>query len=215
MEIEKIVIDEIIPSDYNPRQSDSVFKNNLSNSLNEFGCVEPIIINTESKEIIGGHQRYDLLHEEYVLSGSNKELFILRLGDISWVFPETDLKIKSSEHEKALNLALNNIGAEWDKNKLKSIVEDFQLKEFNIELTGFDDVKLKSLNIDLHNHDDENNSVNIPKETNDGFSNQNKLKFDNIEIPLSEEELKLLTRRYEEYLDEFGVSYGFINHILE
>nr|WP_302577921.1 ParB N-terminal domain-containing protein [Methanobrevibacter arboriphilus] len=215
MNIEKISISEITPSDYNPRQSDDVFKNNLTTSLNEFGFVEPIIINSKTNEIIGGHQRYDFLYNEYVLNGSNKQLFILKLGDISWVFPETDLKIKSDEHEKALNLALNNIGAKWDKEKLENIIEDFKLKEFNIELTGFDDVKLKKLDIDLLDYnDDEDDSVGIPKETNEGYGSELSLKFGKHKIPITDEEFKILEDKYEEYLDEFGVSYGFINNIL-
>lgn len=53
--------------------------------------------------------------------------------------------MKSDDHEKALNLALNKISGEWDEPKLKPLLEDLSLKGFDIELTGFDDLELTNL----------------------------------------------------------------------
>lgn len=75
------------------------------------------------------------------------KLHLLRLGDIGWVFPDTELTVKSDDHEKALNLALNKISGEWDEPKLKPLLEDLSLKGFDIELTGFDEPELKELDI--------------------------------------------------------------------
>ena len=70
------------------------------------------------------------------------ELNLIRLGDIGWVFTDVDLHIESEEHEKALNLRLNNLSGDWDYDKLTSIFKDIQLSGLDVELTGFDDTEI-------------------------------------------------------------------------
>lgn len=133
--MEKIKITDIIPSEYNPRSiSDNELKT-LENSINELGFIDPIIINNKNKKIIGGHQRYKILKKQGI-----NELFLFNLGDISWVFSQDELDIKSEDHEKAANLALNKISGEWDNQKLDEILDDFSRKGFDISLTGFDNL---------------------------------------------------------------------------
>ena len=90
-------------------------------------------------------------------------LHLLRLGDIGWVFPDTELKVKSEDHEKALNLALNKVSGEWDEIKLAPLLEDLSLKGFDIELTGFDDVELE-LYTDDYDLDDFNDFLDFEEE---------------------------------------------------
>lgn len=150
MELEKIKITDIKPADYNPRRiSDDEFLK-LQNSISTFGVVDPIIINLKNNKIIGGHQRYDVLLDEYMKEGNFlEELHLLRLRDVGWVFPDTDLEIKSEDHEKALNLALNKISGEWDEPKLKDLLEELSLSDLDIELTGFDDLELSDFEDDF------------------------------------------------------------------
>lgn len=133
LKTKKIKIKDIKPASYNPRQIDDTNKENLQKSIEEFGLVDPIIINLNNNNIIGGHQRFD-----YLCSlDEETELHLLELGDVGWVFSDTDLKIKDAEHEKALNLALNRISGEWNINALNNILDE--LKEFQLDdLTGFD-----------------------------------------------------------------------------
>ena len=84
-----------------------------------------------------------------------EELNLIRLGDIGWVFPDTDLKIPSEDHEKALNLALNKISGEWDTPKLEELLTELDLSGFGIELTGFDELDIGDLNIELPSFTDE------------------------------------------------------------
>ena len=94
----------------------------LRNSLENFGLVDPIVINLKNNHIIGGHQRFEVLIDQHL--EDNKifdELNLIRLGDIGWVFTDTDLKVESDDHEKALNLSLNKISGEWDTEKLFSV----------------------------------------------------------------------------------------------
>lgn len=132
-EIKQIILDDLVPSDYNPRRISLREKNNLKNSLEEFGLVDPIIVNLKNNNIIGGHQRFDILYTEDPM----KEVYMLELGDIGWVITDTDLKIKDEDHEKALNLALNRITGEFDIPKLNIILED--LIDLGLsDITGFD-----------------------------------------------------------------------------
>ena len=131
--IEKISIDSLVPADYNPRKISDKDYTNLKNSIDEFGIVSPIIINLSDNTIISGHQRFDVLYYENNVS----DLYLIKLGDIGWVFTETDLKIKDKNYEKTLNLALNRIHGEFDEDKLNEVL--VELEELNLDyLTGFD-----------------------------------------------------------------------------
>ena len=151
MEIEKIKITDIIPAEYNPRQISDEEMQKLQNSIDEFGLVEPIVLNLENNKIVSGHQRFDAILNQAMVDGDFlEELYMIRLGGIGWVFTDTDLKIESEEHEKALNLALNKISGEWDPVKLADVIKDLEMKEFDIPLTGFDDIELEELDIDFN-----------------------------------------------------------------
>lgn len=144
MEFETIRLDNIIPSEYNPRIINEEELAKLEKNMKEFGLVDPIIINLKNNHIIGGHQRYEVLRK---LAGTdteyeNTELKLLRLGNVGWIFNETDLTIKDETHEKALNLALNKISGDWDYSKLDLVLEDMKNEHFDIDLTGFDDLDL-------------------------------------------------------------------------
>lgn len=152
MKFEKIKLTDITPAHYNPRQITTTQKTQLRNSLETFGLVDPIIINTKNNTIIGGHQRYDTILDQYMEKGEfTPTLNLIRLGDIGWVFTDTDIKIESEEHEKALNIALNRIQGEWDTSKLEEIFQDLTLNGFDTELTGFTNLEISELEIEQVN----------------------------------------------------------------
>ena len=149
MDLETIPITSIIPAEYNPRKiSDSEYEK-LANSINEFGFVDPIIINLNNNHIIGGHQRYTVLLDQYIQKGENEELNLIRLGDIGWIFPETELTVENDDYEKALNIALNKISGEWDTEKLNELFQDLQLNEFDLDLTGFSNLDLEEFHFEI------------------------------------------------------------------
>lgn len=149
--LKKININDITPSDYNPRKISEKDFEKLKKSLDEFGLVDPIIINLNTNNIIGGHQRFDVLYNE----DNNRDLYLIELGDIGWVLDETNLKIKDEAHEKALNLALNRMGGEFDIEKLNPLLDE--LEELDLgELTGFDlDLEEIPYDIEVVYSDDE------------------------------------------------------------
>ena len=154
MELKEIRITDIVPSHYNPRKISNTEYNKLSRSIDEFGIVDPIIINLRNNHIIGGHQRYDVLMDEYMADNEKyAELQLIQLGDIGWVFPTTDLKVKDLQHEKALNIALNKISGEWDTTKLNDLFNDLSVDGLDLSLTGFDKLEIKNLfsDVDINN----------------------------------------------------------------
>ena len=123
MVIEKIPMEKLIPADYNPRKDlkpgDAEYEK-LKRSIKEFGYVEPIIWNKTTGNVVGGHQRLKVL-----LADGVKE--------IDCVVVEFD-----SEKEKALNIALNKVSGEWDRDKLTALISDLQAEDFDVTITGFD-----------------------------------------------------------------------------
>lgn len=146
MDFESIKLTDIVPAEYNPRKISEDEFSSLTNSIAEFGLVDPIIINLNNNKIIGGHQRYDVLMNEH-MNDNNKydNLKLIKLGDIGWVFSEDSLTVKDDAHEKALNVALNKISGEWDNEKLQELFVDLDMSGFDVNLTGFNDVELKHL----------------------------------------------------------------------
>ncbi len=143
MEFKKLPIASLVPAAYNPRKDlqpgDPEFEK-IRRSIEEFGYVEPIIVN-EDMTIIGGHQRV-------------KVLKALGHTEIDCVIVSVD-KTK----EKALNIALNKITGEWDTASLAQLLADLDKESYNLELTGFDwdeaEKLLKTVEKESDSHDDD------------------------------------------------------------
>ena len=90
VKMERRRLSELVPADYNPRQISDAALAGLSASIDRFGLVEPIVWNSRTKRVVGGHQRLRVLRAR---------------GDT-----ETDVVVVnlSPAEEKALNVALNN-----------------------------------------------------------------------------------------------------------
>lgn len=147
---ETIKITDITPARYNPRKISNEDYKKLTNSINEFGLVDPIIINLNNNHIIGGHQRFDVIFEKYMNGdGEYEELPIIKRGDIGWVFLDEELTIKDLNHEKALNIALNKISGEWELTRLEDLFNDLTTEGLDLSLTGFDRDEAKNIFKDL------------------------------------------------------------------
>ena len=130
MLIEKKQATELLPADYNPRKDlkpgDTEYEK-LKRSLEQFGYVEPVIWNKTTGRVVGGHQRL-------------KVLIDLGITEIDCVVVELD-----EEREKALNVALNKISGDWDKDKLALLISDLQGADFDVSLTGFEPAEIDAL----------------------------------------------------------------------
>ena len=137
MEFMKLRIADLVPASYNPRKKlkpgDKEFEK-IKNSIIEFGYVEPIIVNSDFT-IIGGHQRATVLQT-------------LGNEEIDCIVIDID-----KTREKALNIALNKITGEWNKELLADLIKDLQSSDFNVEFTGFEPPEIDDLFTQVHNKD--------------------------------------------------------------
>lgn len=148
--IETIKITDLKPARYNPRQISNEDYNKLSNSINEYGLVDPIIINLNNYNIIGGNQRYDVLLSEHIAGNTDyNELLLIKNGDIGWVFPDNELEVKDLNHEKSLNIMLNSVGGEFDPEKLTDLFNELSIEGLDLSLTGWDKNEIRELSKDI------------------------------------------------------------------
>ena len=121
MKFLKININDIKEAVYNPRKklkpSDKEYQS-IKNSIEEFGYVQPLIINKDNT-IIGGHQRLSVLKD-------------LGYQEIDVIMVDVD-----KTQEKALNIALNKISGRWDSKMLSALLTDLNKNKYDLRLTGF------------------------------------------------------------------------------
>jgi DNA modification methylase len=124
MEIRKIDVSQVNPAPYNPRldlKPGDLEYEKLKKSLDTFGCVEPLVWNSRTGTLIGGHQRFKVL-----LAQGSKEV-------------EVSVVDLSLDQEKTLNLALNKIQGDWDQDKLARLLDELcKIPDFDVTLSGFD-----------------------------------------------------------------------------
>jgi DNA modification methylase len=125
---------DLKPAAYNPRLITERAKAGLSNSMERYGLVQPIVWNKRTGNIVSGHQRYSILVKEGIT--------------------ETDvIVVDLDEHEEvALNITMNNTEIQGDFNN--EMIGDM-LRKINAESTElFETLRMddlaESLRITLH-----------------------------------------------------------------
>ena len=134
MNIQIRKLTELVYAEYNPRKrltpADSEYKK-IARSIDEFGYVDPIIINADNT-IIGGHQRATVLKDK---GFDEVQVVVLDI---------------SKEQEKALNVALNKISGEWNFEILRDLINDLDASGYDPTLTGFDLAEISDLLDQFH-----------------------------------------------------------------
>lgn len=131
-DLEQVDIHKLNHAAYNPRSISSVELQKLARSIEEFGFVEPVVVNVRSEEkgwpegerdmtIVGGHQR-------------TRAALILGRKTVPCVFVDLDERM-----EKLLNLALNRIQGDWDGALLADLLAELEADpSVDPSLSGFD-----------------------------------------------------------------------------
>lgn len=130
MKIITLPIEKINPAPYNPRldlmPGDPDY-DRLEKVMAEFDLVEPLVWNKRSGNLVSGHQRLKILKAR---------------GDMQVKVSVVDL---TESKEKALNLALNKTGGDWDLPALKDLLLELEGLDLDFELTGFSEGELEDL----------------------------------------------------------------------
>ena len=134
MIIQTIKINNLNAAVYNPRKDlkpgDKEY-DKLAKSIAEFDYIDPVIWNKRSGNIVGGHQRLKILKAQGL---TELDVSVVDLDDVK---------------EKALNLALNKTGGDWDLPKLSDLLLELDVGDIDIEITGFDADELEALLVDV------------------------------------------------------------------
>ncbi len=132
MNIKTMRLDEINPAPYNPRKQmrpgDPGYER-IRASLENYGLVEPLIFNKTTGNLVGGHQRYQILQD---LGYKSAPVSIVELDQ---------------DREKALNITLNRAQGEWDQEQLDNLVKELdaagQAEAATFNRQEIDDILLK------------------------------------------------------------------------
>lgn len=113
---------DLTPAPYNPRTISEEAAKGLRASIRRFGLVQPIVWNSRTKHVVGGHQRIDALKS---LGKTEAQVVVVDL-------PESE--------EKALNITLNNpmIAGEFTDD----------LQAILAELSAMPDLEFEELRLD-------------------------------------------------------------------
>ena len=114
MNIKRIKLADVKPAAYNPRRQLKPGEKEyeaLKASISRWSLVEPLVVNLRTGNLVGGHQRYNVL---------------LDLGHTEAEAAVVDLDEKQ---EKLLNVALNRIEGQWDYEKLQDLFEEFSAED--------------------------------------------------------------------------------------
>lgn len=124
IQVTQVAIEDLKPSEYNPRKLSAKAEAELTESLKRFSLIDPLIVNSNPERknvIVGGHQRYFIA----------KKLEYLTVPVIY-----IDL---TSDQEQELNLRLNKNTGEFDLEMLRNF-------DMNLLLdVGFDDTDLSMI----------------------------------------------------------------------
>lgn len=137
MKIEKRLLKDLKPAEYNPRQSNLKQEKHLTESLKKFGVVEPIIVNINQDRkniIVGGHFRV-------------RELKKLGYKEVDCVIVDLSL-----QDEKELNIRLNANTGEWDFDILANQFELDEISDWGLSIPQVENIP------DLSILDDEDNN---------------------------------------------------------
>lgn len=149
IEWKTLSVDALRPAAYNPRKKlkpgDKEYEK-IKNSIQEFGYVEPIIVNYDMT-VIGGHQRLTVL----------KDLGYIEVQCVM-------VHIEDENKVKALNIALNKITGAWNEQLLADLIVDLQSADFNTDFTGFEAPEIEQLFSKVHNKEIKEDDFDVDAE---------------------------------------------------
>lgn len=128
-QIQYINLNDIVPYANNPRNNDGEAVDRVAASIKEYGFNVPIVIDKDNV-IITGHTRY---------KAANK----LKLDEVPCIRAEH----LSPAQVKAYRIADNKVSeyATWDYDMLTVEFEQLQELDFDIDLTGFEELEIETL----------------------------------------------------------------------
>ena len=129
LQIVYVPVNELRPYKGNPRKISDKGLQKLQRSVEEFGFVNPVLVQKGTNMIIAGHQRL-------------KAAQAAGLAEVPVVWLDMD-----DVTAKAYNIADNRLQdeSEWDFTPLADLLTELDTGAFDLTLTGFDDAELAKM----------------------------------------------------------------------
>ena len=191
-----INLDKIIPYENNAKEHQDWQIAQIKNSIEKFGFNDPIAVN-ENMGIIEGHGRYLAAKE-------------LGLKEVPCII----LSGMTADEERAYIIAHNKLtmNTRFNLEVLEYELNALEVEDFDLSLTGFSEEELLEMKEKLPE------DMDIPydeEEIGGENTNLNTLKFGNIKCKMTDEELEMLVKKYNEHIETKGTDYGFVTDLLE
>lgn len=184
---------ELVPYRDNPRDNSGSLEL-VKDSIKEVNFTSPIVVD-EDYVILAGHTR----REAAIEVGLDKVPYIMVTG-----LTEAQKRAYRIRDNKATELSI------WDEDKLKSELDKLIDEDYDIWLTGFNEVDLSGLMDDEPELDD----LEEPEEFKEQKTTLPMLRFGSNSVRITQDELIMLSNRYNEYV-EAEPGEGFIVWLLK
>lgn len=186
MEVIEKRLEEIKPYENNPRHNDAAVPY-VANSIREFGFKVPLVIDSEGT-IVAGHTRYKAAQR-------------LGLETVPCVVAD-DL---TDEQVKAFRIADNKVAevATWDEEALSVELSEIEIADIDMGDFGILDLPDEDEIVDIDSDNVGGSETSLHKITLDGTS-----------WNVAEDEAELFRERMLDWIDENGLSFGFLRSIL-
>ena len=187
--IVQVSLSDLNPAEYNPRQITENQFNDLKDSIQKFGFVEPIVVNNNKQRknvVIGGHQRLRVAE-------------FLNMDSVPVVYIDLN-----EEKEKELNIRLNANGGSWDWDVIANEWNYSELRNWGLNVPNptFDypellDDSADTISTENAGTDRSDFILSMDKENkNELLEVINRVKLDN-ELINTEDVLMLIVRSYQ------------------
>ena len=140
-ELKNVPLTDLIPYARNPRKNDAAVQK-VAASLKEYGLVKNSVVVDENMVLITGH----------TTTKAMQALKWTHSPEVTQVFGLTEAQ------KKAYRLADNRLGeeAKWDEELLALEIKDLKAMDYDLDLTGFENIELEKLaGLDLEVHEDD------------------------------------------------------------
>lgn len=130
---------EIAPADRNPKGHDDDV---IAGSIDEFGFLEPMVLDERTGKLIAGHGRRDFLLKAEANGDELPDGIVVAKG--VWTAPVVrGFESRDDDHAHAAGVAVNHatIKGGWIMPELVSMLDDLRQTD-NLIGTGFDDIDL-------------------------------------------------------------------------
>lgn len=127
MRLQEVELQKLNAAAYNPRiklEPGMEEYEKLKKSIETFGDVEPIVWNKTTGNVVGGHQRLQVLKD---LGYKKATVSVVEMDEAA---------------EKRLNLALNKARGDWDGEKLESLLAEMEPDALDVSGFGADEVAI-------------------------------------------------------------------------